>query len=383
MRLSENKPLTFEDIISQVKTNENIPEDNKEQIIHTLSDYKRIIIGMAEKKANFDNRKTFAIKDIKYAIEDMFQDLLPIIELEDIKEVIDEGRNWLKTQTDLSIWAKSVFISCLCELDPPEPLIIEKYATDIIDQQNNEGYWYSAWGSANIYDTSFAVVALIEAGISPESDIIKKAVNLFKETMHPYGGWHSSIDRKYIDVGATSWAIISLLKAGENPKSDFIMKPVKWLEDNQRDDGGWGWGWKGGLEKTSLIPKTYDALTALSMVAEKSENEVISSIIQNAKAWLINQQVLVNNEEKVWGWGWEGFKGKDIDFISEVENTATAIMTLLDNGEGPKSAVIQTGIRWLMETRSGSQLWGNNDTARVIRCLNKYYTKCLSETTNN
>ncbi len=54
--------------------------------------------------------------------------------------------------------------------------------------------------------------------------------------------------------------------------------------------------------------------------------------------------------------------------ISSKENTAVAIMALLDSDVEPTHWAIQRGIRWLM---AGRDRWGR-DTASIISTLYRY-----------
>jgi len=101
--------------------------------------------------------------------------------------------------------------------------------------------------------------------------------------VNPFGGWHPiPWDNEEIEVGATSWAIIALIKAGVSSSSEIIMKAIKWLRDNQwEDSGGWGRWYNNKKDSIPLIIRTCDAIAALLIADEDPESPIIQKAIED------------------------------------------------------------------------------------------------------
>jgi hypothetical protein len=304
-------------------------------------------------------------------------DYLPKIDLDDIKKVILEKLNWLSDQPIDSAWYASIVSTAVLEaetnlnlkIDEKTKKLAQNCVSWLIDK-NNRTYnllWSSGYnkGITNIFDTSFALIALIERE-KAEPDLIYEASRYIKsQLIKEYGGW-SPIPGENIDTGATSWAIIALLAAGENKFSKYIKLPEEWLFRNQRDDGGWSVGYKDDPQAKSVIVRTYDAVEALLKIGVKPQSLEIKKTVK----WINGLQKLVN-EKCEWGRGWESdyFPGTNI-YQSDLENTATAIMILLICGQDPTSLEIIAGIGWLLKRVDS---WNKTDTPRIIICLSLYY----------
>jgi sporulenol synthase len=70
------------------------------------------------------------------------------------------------------------------------------------------------------------------------------------------------------------------------------------------------------------------------------------------------------------GWGWRGFQNEKL-IISDIENTAVAIITMIEGNVSVNSPIIAGGVNFLIEKKDDETFWGK-DTPRVIICLSKY-----------
>jgi len=305
----------------------------------------------------------------------------PIITKDIIKEALEDGQDYLKNYFSLnSAWDCAMLISTLLEIgEDSNSLVIKRTRELLLSKKILTGDGLELWGHPdnnipNIFDISFAVIALIKLGSSRDSEIIKNAIEFIKCSRDGYGGWQAIPGREGIDVGATSWAIIALLTCGLSESDDYITKGINWLKDNQRDDGGWGAHYKDSPIKKSYITRTYDAVMALLAAHEASESENI----MKAKKWLIEQHKLLsgNSKTNTWVWGWDGYKTEDI-VENDIENTVLAVLTLLKLNFNADSDLIMSGINTILVKRNEECLWVNN-APRAVLCLNEFNKSYLT-----
>jgi squalene-hopene/tetraprenyl-beta-curcumene cyclase len=117
----------------------------------------------------------------------------------------------------------------------------------LLDSQEADGSWFGRWGSNYLYGTGAVVPALVAAGISPDTDPIRRATAWLVAHQNADGGWGEDL-RSYVDPSwagrgestpsQTAWALLALLAAGEHASS-AVERGIGWLVDTQRADGGW------------------------------------------------------------------------------------------------------------------------------------------------
>jgi len=375
----------------------------KDNVSKKLDEKESVVVDRAKKKAE-EKKGDLNSDEIAEIIRDVMKEYS---EKDNTAEVIDAiigGVNWLEGKSEIkSTWSASITLMCLLDVREPPNILklnmvkpsecpnIKACETYIINSQRTDCGWSSSRydeSNSNIFDSSLAVLSLLhlkdlrkrlEPGYedSQLEEAIDKGINFIKNSRHNlYQGWPPTPDKE-IDVGATSLAIRALLKAGVDRRSNDIKDPLKWIKDNQLPDGGWGAVFKKAPGNVSLIARTYDAIAALIEAGEDPK----SKIIQKSVEWVSDLQKLVEKDGK-WGWGWgrEAFKDSTI-YISDVENTALAIMILLYGEKEPDSKEVEVGINWLLkrkEADSSCTRWINkeqtndDETPRVIICLNQY-----------
>ena len=118
----------------------------------------------------------------------------------------------------------------------------------VLGDQMADGSWFGRWGVNYIYGTWSALCALNAAGVDPQSEPVRRAVNWLESIQNPDGGWGEDCESYALDYSGhkpaasrasqTSWALIGLMAAGE-AKSDAVARGIAWLQANQDDKGEW------------------------------------------------------------------------------------------------------------------------------------------------
>ena len=94
--------------------------------------------------------------------------------------------------------------------------------------------------SALVNDDFWAVLALIAAGENPNSKIIQNTLSFIKNCQQPSdGGWGYDVNASWgTDVDSTASAIMALIAAGESADSDAVTKGLSYIKSQQADNGG-------------------------------------------------------------------------------------------------------------------------------------------------
>jgi len=86
-------------------------------------------------------------------------------------------------------------------------------------------------------DDFWGVLALVSAGESVNSTVIRETVKFIKEHQNTNGGWGWAVGVAS-DVDDTAAAIMALTSAGEDNSTKTIADALQYLESNQQSDGG-------------------------------------------------------------------------------------------------------------------------------------------------
>jgi len=115
-------------------------------------------------------------------------------------------------------------------------------------EQEANGAWFGRWGANYIYGTWSVLTGLMQAGISPEEPMIRRAVDWLKSVQQPDGSWGESNDSyEQPDLAGrgqagtafqTAWAMLALMAAGEY-SCVSVRRGAQYLIACQRDDGLW------------------------------------------------------------------------------------------------------------------------------------------------
>ena len=120
----------------------------------------------------------------------------------------------------------------------PVPISATNY---LIDSQAPDGTW--SFGDPDT--TAYAVVALIESGnVEPADPAIQRAIEYFRASQTPDGGWRPSWDTDPINADTTGWIVQALIVAGHSPTAESWVKPngdpLTALINLQKPDGSIG-----------------------------------------------------------------------------------------------------------------------------------------------
>jgi len=115
-------------------------------------------------------------------------------------------------------------------------------------EQEENGAWFGRWGTNYIYGTWSVLIALSQAGVSPDEAMVRRAVHWLKSIQHPDGSWGESNDTyEYPDLAGrgqagtsfqTAWAMLALMAAGEH-RCGPVRRGAQYLIACQRNDGLW------------------------------------------------------------------------------------------------------------------------------------------------
>lgn len=113
--------------------------------------------------------------------------------------------------------------------------------------QAGDGGWRGVWGVQFIYGTMFGVRGLLAAGALPGDLALRLACRWLLDRQRSDGGWgehHSGcLSGEYVahekaQIIQTAWALIALLEAGESNWT-AISRGARFLLGAQREDGSW------------------------------------------------------------------------------------------------------------------------------------------------
>ncbi len=118
----------------------------------------------------------------------------------------------------------------------------------VLKDQLADGSWFGRWGVNYIYGTWSALCALNAAGLDPQSEPMRRAVDWLVSVQNTDGGWGEDCDSYRLDydghrpapsiASQTGWALLGLMAAGEadNPA---VARGIAWLQATLGDDGEW------------------------------------------------------------------------------------------------------------------------------------------------
>jgi squalene/oxidosqualene cyclase-like protein len=112
--------------------------------------------------------------------------------------------------------------------------------------QRSDGSWAGSWAVCFTYGTWFGLEALLQAGESLNSPIIKRAVAFLLSKQNADGGWGESylccVKKEYVaheksQSVNTAWAAISLINT--RAEKSAIDRAIRYLVNEQRKNGDW------------------------------------------------------------------------------------------------------------------------------------------------
>jgi squalene-hopene/tetraprenyl-beta-curcumene cyclase len=118
----------------------------------------------------------------------------------------------------------------------------------LFESQEKEGSWFGRWGMNYIYGTWSALCALSAAGVDPQSESVRRAVEWLIGIQNLDGGWGEDGDSYRLDrknftpapstASQTAWALLGLMAAAETDHP-AVVGGIGYLSATQQEDGYW------------------------------------------------------------------------------------------------------------------------------------------------
>lgn len=224
--------------------------------------------------------------------------------------------------------------------------ILNKAFNWVRESQNADGGW--GWcPHGQFITTPLAVLALLDAELSPQSTPIKNATAWIKQQWAVEGAWgaHSAAPP---DADDTACALLALLRAGEPQNSFYIQGAVTFLKKDQLANGSWGYP----------NPTNHGEVTAIAIEA-LLEAGILSNtpIITKGVKWLFNHQL----PDGSWPLRW---------YVQEMIASFRAVSALQMAGYPKDGGVTQFASHYILSRRQPDGSFGSlEDTAYAILAL--------------
>ncbi|NIQ34195.1 MAG: hypothetical protein GTN80_11255, partial [Nitrososphaeria archaeon] len=126
-----------------------------------------------------------------------------------------------------------------------------------------------------VTDIAKFILALTAADVDPRNIGGTDYISLLegKESNNQFGD-----DSMYND---DFWAILALISAGVPPNSENIQHSVSYIKNHQNEDGGWSWH-----DGPSDADNTASAIIALIAAGENKDSSVITDAVEYLKSQL-------------------------------------------------------------------------------------------------
>ena len=224
-----------------------------------------------------------------------------------------------------------------------------------------------------IWDTCLSLSALLESGLPPDHNAVKKATAwLFKKLITRPGDWtHRAPDLEpagwafqfensfYPDIDDTPMVLMSLLRAGALDEEEYkqkIAKAVNWVIGMQSSDGGWGafdidnnyfylnnipFADHGALLDPSTSDLTGRCVEILSMLGYGHDFPPIAKALK-----------FLRKEQEECG-AWFGRWG-----VNYIYGTWSVLKGLGALGENASQPYIRRAVEWLKSCQNSDNGWG-------------------------
>jgi squalene-hopene/tetraprenyl-beta-curcumene cyclase len=130
---------------------------------------------------------------------------------------------------------------------PKDRLALERAIAYLRREQEPDGAWFGRWGTNYIYGTWSALVALTQAGLSPEDPSVRRGADWLTGRQNADGGWGEGNETYYPGQTRarmastpyqTAWALLGLMAAGR-AATDSVRNGIDYLIRTQATDGLW------------------------------------------------------------------------------------------------------------------------------------------------
>ncbi|HEY3829826.1 MAG TPA: squalene--hopene cyclase [Solirubrobacteraceae bacterium] len=225
-----------------------------------------------------------------------------------------------------------------------------------------------------IWDTALALVALADAGLSPDHPALARGAEwLLTEEVLVLGDWAVARPRlaaggwafefandNYPDTDDTAEVALALLRAtpaGEERVRGALLRATRWLEGMQSAGGGWG---AFDADNTRTLVRELPFLDFGEVIDEPSADvsaHVLELLAAAGRAdtavaraglrWLLEQQEADGSWFGRWG-------------INYIYGTGAALPALIAMGLAPSDPAIRRAVRWLQEHQNEDGGWGED-----------------------
>jgi squalene-hopene/tetraprenyl-beta-curcumene cyclase len=225
-----------------------------------------------------------------------------------------------------------------------------------------------------VWDTALAVIALADAGVTPDDPALRRATRwLLAEEVTVRGDWavhrpklapggwaFEYANDNYPDIDDTAEVILALRRAGiraGDPGHDAIGRGVRWTTGMQSRNGGWGaFDADNDSDACGAIPfadfgEVTDPPSAdvtahvLEMLAVEPGAD--PHAIRRGLRWLWAEQEPDGSWFGRWG-------------VNYVYGTGAAVPALVAAGASPHDPRIRRAVRWLEEHQNADGGWGED-----------------------
>jgi squalene-hopene/tetraprenyl-beta-curcumene cyclase len=227
-----------------------------------------------------------------------------------------------------------------------------------------------------VWDTALTVVALSDAGLSPDHPALVRAGEwLLGEEVRVSGDWRVArpalepggwafefANENYPDVDDTAEVVLALRRVSFEGDSraranEAIARAVRWTKGMQSGDGGWG---AFDADNTRSLVRELPFLDFGEVIDEPSADVTAHAVemfavlgqagepqIERAVRWLAERQ---EADGSWWGrWG-----------VNHVYGTGAVVPALVAAGVRPDDARIRRAVGWLQEHQKEDGGWGED-----------------------
>jgi squalene-hopene/tetraprenyl-beta-curcumene cyclase len=227
-----------------------------------------------------------------------------------------------------------------------------------------------------VWDTALTVVALSDAGLSPDHPALVRAGEwLLGEEVRVSGDWRAArpalepggwafefANENYPDVDDTAEVVLALRRVSFEGNSraranEAIARAVRWTKGMQSGDGGWG---AFDADNTRSLVRELPFLDFGEVIDEPSADVTAHAVemfavlgqagepqIERAVRWLAERQ---EADGSWWGrWG-----------VNHVYGTGAVVPALVAAGVRPDDARIRRAVGWLQDHQKEDGGWGED-----------------------
>jgi squalene-hopene/tetraprenyl-beta-curcumene cyclase len=220
-----------------------------------------------------------------------------------------------------------------------------------------------------VWDTALAVVALADAGVSPDDPSLRKAArwlldeeitvrgdwSVRRPALSP-GGWAFEFaNENYPDIDDTAEVVLALRRTNEIG-DDAVARAVAWTRGMQCRDGGWA---AFDVDNTRALCRELPFCDFGELIDPPSADvtahvvEMLSALGQSGRAtergvlWLFDSQ----EEDGSWFGRWGS---------NHLYGTGAVVPALIAAGVSPRHAAIRRAVAWVQDHQNGDGGWGED-----------------------